>query len=572
MTRRSRMGINLRRWFADSITHSYEPTRHRTRPPSMDPLTRGQRSRAADAKQQARETAAALKEEIKQRDPARREPKWRRAARLGSRGLGGPGGGAMEVVDVIPTFRATTVQACGLFPFVVGDTHPMVGSPHGINLKTGGTFNYDPISATYRARLHVTPSCFLLGLPSYGKSSVARKMIAGAAGQNQIPFVFADTKGEHVNVVKDLGGKIIRLGHGHGQLNPLALGALGSIIVRLQKAGREDLARLVSKQVHSRRKRLLQGLCEIERESALGQTERNLLGAALRILDADPQFGPDTLPPVINDLIELIESAPDALIRKVLAADKAHYNLEVKPLLQTLTALVDGDLGDVFAGQTSDPIDLIADPPPAICVDISSITSGDEKLEAAVMYACWEDGFGAIEAAHVLADAGLAPQRHFLAVLDELWRVLSAGPGMVGRIDAVTRLTRTLGTALMMITHTVKDLETLAADMDIQKAKGFIERAGALIVGALPREEMDKLDAIIPFTRADRDTVSSWSTPGAYDPDTQTRRPPPGRGSFMLKIGTERVPGTPFKTVFTPIEIERKWHETDARFSGAMTT
>ncbi|MBM4543067.1 hypothetical protein GS463_29895 [Rhodococcus hoagii] len=63
-----------------------------------------------------------------------------------------------------------------------------------------------------------------------------------------------------------------------------------------------------------------------------------------------------------------------------------------------------------------------------MCVDISALSHGDTKLEAAVMAACWEDGFGAIEAAHVLADCGLREQLHFLATLDEFWRVLSGGP------------------------------------------------------------------------------------------------------------------------------------------------
>ncbi|NKS04688.1 hypothetical protein GS528_27935 [Rhodococcus hoagii] len=98
-----------------------------------------------------------------------------------------------------------------------------------------------------------------------------------------------------------------------------------------------------------------------------------------------------------------------------------------------------------------------------------------------------------------------------------------------------------------MITHTVKDLESLEADFDIMKAKGFIERAGAVIVGALPRGEMEKLDNIIPFTRDDKAWVSSLSTPGAYDPILGKPAPPPGRGHFLLKQGTERIPGTGFE-------------------------
>ncbi len=45
------------------------------------------------------------------------------------------------------------------------------------------------------------------------------------------------------------------------------------------------------KQVHQRRKRIMQSLCEIERGTPLTQTERNVLTAALRLLEHDDRFG-----------------------------------------------------------------------------------------------------------------------------------------------------------------------------------------------------------------------------------------------------------------------------------------
>ncbi|WP_051158432.1 hypothetical protein [Nocardia carnea] len=556
-----------RRFVEDRLLRSYEARTPRLKPASPDALVLGRQRRRDAAKAKARADAEHYREELAARDPSRREPRWRRAYRLTDRGFAGAGGGAMGVIDPPPRFRATTVQACGLYPFPIGDTHPLVGTPLGINSNTGGTFCYDPTSATYWSRTQVTPSLFVLGLPSFGKSSLARELVIGEVAAGRCPIIFADTKGEYTKLVDDLGGVVIGLGHGHGHLNPLAVGALGSIVPRLLTAGRPDLAAKVRAEVLARRRRLVQGLCEIERGERLAQIERNILGQALRMLDEDPRFTP-TEPPLIKDLVALIETGPDQLMRRARAREHNDYTSIVAGLLATLDALLDGDLGTVFAGHTSQPLNLADEVPTAVCVDISALSASDEKLLAAVMFACWEDGFGAVEAAHTLADAGMTTQRTFLTLVDELWRVLNAGPGMVERINATTRLTRTLGTALVMITHTVKDLESLHSESDVKKAKGFIERSGAVIVGALPRDEMNALDQIIPFTAADRAMVSAWSTPGMYDTATGRQAASPGRGKFLLKQGTQRVPGVPFETRFTDIEIQRGWHDTDTRFAG----
>ncbi|PCK22655.1 hypothetical protein [Rhodococcus qingshengii] len=561
------MSLMLRRRIAD-LTGTYEPGRKKQNASLRDPMAAARKRRQAEEKQRIADEKAAAKAAELARDPSRTEPKWRRAPKLTDRGFAGHGGGKMGVVPKPPEFRGTSVQACGLSPWVVGSTYPMVGTPLGKD-PDGISFHYDPITATYRSRRQNTPSVFMLALPSNGKSTVGRKLVSGAVAQGHIPFVFADTKPDftkEIEIICDDRGKIVRLGHGEGYLNPLAIGALGSVIPLL--ADFPDLQKKVIKQVHQRRKRVMQSLCEIERGTALTQAERNIITAALRLLEKDPRFGYDN-PPLISDLLTLIENPPEELMRKAYTRDKDKYLAKVESLLETLSALLDGDLGEVFSQQTTTPIDFTGeDRPTGVCVDISALSHGDTKLEAAVMAACWEDGFGAIEAAHVLADCGLRDRLLFLAVLDEFWRVL-AGPGMVSRVDALTRLTRTVGTALVMITHTVKDLESLEMDFDIMKAKGFIERAGALIVGALTSDEMDKLDSIIPFTRADKAWVSALSSPAGYDAQLEKPGPPPGRGFFLLKQGTERIPGHRFETVLTPTELKYQWHDTDSRFVDA---
>lgn len=56
--------------------------------------------------------------------------------------------------------------------------------------------------------------------------------------------------------------------------------------------------------------------------------------------------------------------------------------------------------------------------------------------------------------------------------LDELWQVIGAGPGMVARVNEITRSTALDATGLLMITHTGRDLETPPTEADIKTAKG----------------------------------------------------------------------------------------------------
>ncbi|WP_083874415.1 hypothetical protein [Nocardia paucivorans] len=489
----------------------------------------------------------------------------RQVAQLTPRGYLGPGGGRMNVIGRTVEYRATTAQVAGLWPWSVGAGAPLIGTPLGSHLHTGAPVCFDPMNWFMRGSFITAPSLFVLGLNGFGKSSLVRRIVLGGIAQSITPLILADVKPDYRKLVELVGGQVIDLGYGHGKLNPLAAGVLGTIVPRLDH--RPDLQLQVLQDLRARQVTLIAGLVELVRGERVRDYEETLISTALRILyEPGSGYTPDK-PPIMENLLEVIVDGGQQLMLDAGADDPIEYQDAIRGLRRSLRALTQGPFGAVFNGQTSVPIDTDA---VAVCIDVSHIPQGDKKLKAAVMLACWADGFAAVEAAHTLTDAGLAPQRYFQVVMDELWQVLGLGDFMVDRVDELTRLQRGIATALIMISHTIKDLQALGSEAAIAKALGFLERARAKIFGALPAEEIKRLDSTVPFTSAEEEMVTGWSAPQALTGEAlkpgQQRPSPPGTGKFLLKIGEDRRPGIPFHMEFTAAERESGIHDTNQRF------
>ena len=126
------------------------------------------------------------------------------------------------VVQPPDEWRATTVQACGLWPFAAGTGTPMVGVPLGRNMLSGATLCCDPISWFQRAGLISSPSVFVLGKPGLGKSTVVRRMALGLSAYGVLPLVLGDLKPDYVDLVQAIGGQVVTLGRGRGHRQALA--------------------------------------------------------------------------------------------------------------------------------------------------------------------------------------------------------------------------------------------------------------------------------------------------------------------------------------------------------------
>lgn len=473
--------------------------------------------------------------------------------RQGARGWSGRGGGSSIYVQAADEWRGTTVQVCGLWPFSAGTGSPMIGVPLGRNLLSGATLCADPISWFQRANLISNPSCFLLSKPGLGKSSVVRRMALGLTGYGVMPLVLGDLKPDYVDLIEALGGQVIRLGRGRGNLNILDPGEAKSAADRLTGSAREEILA----DAHGRRHTMVSTLITILRAAPPTDREETLLDRAVRLLDERHDGVP-----VLRDLIQLIHDGPEELRQVALdRGERSRYDDITENLLVTLSGLLgQGRVGEMFSAPTTTKMSL--DRP--VVFDVSSIDDTQLALQGAALLACWSYGFGAVNVANTLADAGLEPRRHYFVILDELWRALRAGQGMVDRADTLTRLNRQRGVGQAMVSHTMSDLLALPNEEDRMKARGFVERSGMVICGGLPRAEMPLLTQAVPFSRAEQEMLVGWQDPPAWDPAAGVEAAPPGRGHFLVKVGGR--PGIPVHVALTETELalndtNKLWHE-----------
>ena len=345
---------------------------------------------------------------------------------------------------------------------------------------------------------------------------------------------------------------MLRVGPGLQRINPLDAGPWRQVL----RAVDSRTAAQVRAMVSDRRLNMILALATLVRRGPISSDEATITAAAVRHLGERE----GATQPVLSDVLRVVREGP-ADVRAVTLwhdeRDFAKYQDETASLQRTLLALLHGPLGNTFEGQTTAAIDLDT---PAVCIDVSGLDETDEMRTAAALLTTWSYGFGKVEAAHMMSDLGLAPPRTFFAVLDELWRALRVGHGLVDRADALTRLNRQKGTGVAFITHTLSDLEALPTEEERAKARGFAERSAVLMIGPCSDQELDAVSKVRVLSRAERAEVLSWSAPPSWN---AREGEIVGRGNFLIKVGSR--PGIPVH--LEPTEIEKQLGNTDFRWA-----
>ncbi len=476
-------------------------------------------------------------------------------------GIAAAGGGSTAFVPVPLEWRGTSRQVCGLFPWSSPGSLPLEGAPIGRHQKSQAVVCFDHVS-WFRAHRIANPSVLIIAKPGLGKSTLASKLMLWLSALGYVLLIPGDTKPDYVKLTRGLGGEHrIVARSGGAALNPCDPGGMGAAAQALLAAGKAAAGASLLAEAIGRATVCIASLVELGRKGPVADYEEAAISAALEILYSRDQVEP----PLLAEVVATLDARP-AKIREVVldrGADNAYKNL-VDPLQRSLNALLSGKFGDVFQRQVA----RTPGQPPAVNIDTSRIKGGDTAFLGAVMIAAWSDMYGMVEAQQALADEDLAPRRLYCLTLDELWRVLRLGGTMPDRVNELTRLNRTQGVGQIMITHSIRDL----APGRESEIEGIEERAGAIVIGGVPKKELTALDAVVTLTNAEQSALKEWWSISISA--VERNEVPPGAGKFLIKSSSED-PGIPIDVVLTSAErawggqnTNQKWNTDTARDSG----
>ncbi|MGW3100014.1 ATP-binding protein [Streptomyces sp. NPDC001102] len=465
---------------------------------------------------------------------AERRLRSRYAPRLG---WGGRFGGRSSVEDAGTVYTGPTSQAGAIYPFLLGSGLPPRGVPVGRDVLTGELVCIDPSGWT--GRLTTNPGVWVMSQPGAGKSALVKRICLVYSAYGHMVCVPGDVKGEYSTLISELGGSVVRIGDGIGRINPLDSGPLKGHAQSLPADRRQALLDVLN----GRRLETLVALLSTKHGlgRAPSEIERSALDTAVHVASAAQPAGSD---PIVKDVIDVLRAAPEELRTKLAAEGETYQNL-TRTVIAGLDNLIGGPLKGLFDAQTTTPLDINA---PAVSVDISALRARGNDVVSAGMIATWAYTYSAIDSARSI---GLM-DRKLVLPMDEMWRALRSGPGLVDAMDAISRLNRTTDDVTIYVTHSLLDVEALPTEMDRAKARGLMDRCDTWVLGASTEEELQRVTGKRSLTEQEILMVSSWSSATStgldIDPtyDDEDEAAPveeetarhPGRGKYLIKLGT----------------------------------
>lgn len=414
-----------------------------------------------------------------------------------SRGWARPFGGRAPLTPTVPTFRGSTGQVQGLYPWLYGASMPPVGAYIGVDCLSGGAFTCHPIEWLHRGYT-TNPNMIITGVPGAGKSATIKAIAHRLMAYGVKAFVPGDIKNEYAPLALALGVEPVEIGPGlPARLNPLDAGPLGENL-----PGDAELLRERLDEIHRRRITLLGSLITVRLGRDLTSTEEAALSLAIKHASGQASGNTALVDPTIPQVWALLrDPLPEMAAEMRVRAESIDELREmIRPAADALGNMVQGSLSGLFDRPTTVRMDFDA---PIQTVDLSRIDGrGDDTV--AMTLACVSSwGQAAI-------DKPGGPVR--LVIRDELWRAMRI-PAMIRKIDSDLRLSRSQGTIQLLATHRLADFEAVgpAGSAEVAIARNLIASCDVRICLRQDTEPLAMTREAIGLTDTECAHIASWS-------------------------------------------------------------
>ena len=371
----------------------------------------------------------------------------------------------------IVAHEVSTAHSPSAYPFAIPPPAEADGVVIGLDGLSGAVWSYDPFDAYRRGDIS-SPSMLVLGAIGRGKSALVKTYLARQVRRFSRQVFVLDPKGEYTGLADRLGLTRIALAPGGDQrLNPLELsGADGS----------------------ARRAGILTALAETASGRGLEPVEHAALAQLARALPAGA---------TLTDAVEALGD-PDADLARALRLSVPAATEALRGLFLSLSRLTSGALAGMLDGASTVHLDPDG---PGVVVDLSAVFGTEAAGPVMAAATAW--------LSQVIAQA----DRRRILLIDEAWALLSR-PATVAWLQATSKLARSLGVSLILVTHRVSDLRAQAdaGSAAAAQAIGLLADVDTHVVYAQPEAERAAAAELLGLNASEIDLVTALPRHRAY--------------------------------------------------------
>ena len=406
-------------------------------------------------------------------EPMRRRDSWGKLTRNGFWGPMGPGVG----------WHVTSAKRFGVaLPFLAPMTTNIAGPVIGIETSTGQPFTWDPWEPV-RMTLVSSPHVVTIGNMGFGKSWDAKTRAIRAIENGRHVIVCADPKEEWAFLCEILGGQLIAVGPGSGNvINPLDEGVrpVGIISEAKWRA-----------MVIERRTIAIEGICAALRTSDTEQTSAALKPNELAVIACLCEAMADGLIyPTIQGVLTTLKGKDRSWLGDL---EMLVPNEAIVDLILTLSLLTRGALAGMFDTDSTVKLDPAA---PMVVISTKRLASSGDKAKqiAAAATSAWID-----------ATLRSGDGRWRILMEEEAWDAWSI-PANAKATDYRMRLTSELRCAVWANIHEISDINKFGGPDSQHRniVKGVITKAQTKILFNQTTESVNTLGEFVTLTESEK--------------------------------------------------------------------